>query len=145
VSKEKTYKMDCSKFNKLISESANLKLSDDEEQKLINHLEDCTDCNEKHAYLSMIDSILNEFKTAEPRPYLLTRIKAKMDRPVPQTGNLRLVPLYFASVLVIGLIFGVLLGEFTTADINKSAQPYAMNDIFNEYRLEHIEFHILND
>jgi hypothetical protein len=137
--------MDCSRIEKQLMFYAEGSLPKNEMDRIGAHLAICQDCQSKYAYIFQFTSLIDGLKNAKPKPFLYTRIKGKMEQSIGAEKRRALVPLVLSSALLVGLLFGTLVGKVTTVEINQPVEAFVLNDLFNDVRLESIEYRILNE
>ena len=80
------------------------------------HLRECPECAGFAQYLEESLRVINLEKESEPKPFLFTRIKAKMggaaSSPVKTIWSARLQPAFFTLLLVVAILSGILMGNF---------------------------------
>ena len=138
--------MECRKFENKLIHYLEGSLTSEEMNATRQHLEVCSSCSEKLEYLKVHANVMEEYKTTEVKPFLYTRIHAKLDSEVIPAQRRILVPLFAVSVLTLGLFFGSLLGKYTMAPVNDQiAADYEVAYLFNEMNLESAEYRLLNE
>jgi hypothetical protein len=108
------------------------------------HLEHCPDCRAKLEFLKEILSQANMEKTVEVNPFLFTRIKARLEQTEKHEPGRILKPLAIAAALVMGVFFGILLGQLTmTPKATNSEQEVAY--LFQDHQMESMESLLMED
>lgn len=83
------------------------------------HLEKCPDCAGFARYLDESLHVINLEKEFVPKPFLFTRIKARMvptAKTFPERGwSVRLQPAFFTLLLIIAIISGIKMGDYFSA------------------------------
>jgi hypothetical protein len=91
-------------------------LPDTLKEGMETHLRECPDCAGFARYLEESLRVISLEKEAEPRPFLFTRIKAKMGAavasPVRSSWSIRLQPALFSLLLVVAIFSGILMGNY---------------------------------
>ena len=83
-------------------------------------------------------------KTVEVNPFLLTRIKARLEQTEKHEPGRILKPLAIAAALVMGVFFGILLGQLTmTPKATNSEQEVAY--LFQDHQIESMESLLMED
>jgi len=103
--------MKCSRVEKLLSRSFDDRLSNDEQQRLQQHLNRCADCQAKNQeYQEMLLMLGNE-TSPEPKPYFLERLQPRLlDKksygplPVWKHWGLRAIPLALVLILCLAVV-----------------------------------------
>lgn len=123
-------------------------LQEQEMQQFTQHIAQCKGCASKLNYLQEAMSMVELEKSIEVRPFLYTRVQARMEPKHQSIRILRLNPvlLAMASVFVVAIFTGVLAGKLT---IQKSAnyEVYSHNVAYfnNDAALEGAESKLLNN
>lgn len=121
-------------------------LSVAEQQIVSQHIAHCADCAAKLEYLRTSFQLLETVKTTEVKPFLFTRIKARMETRHQTVRRWVLAPLAVASVLAVGLVFGVVIGKMTlTPSLSTTVVDYNVADLFNDAQMESSAYKLLND
>lgn len=139
--------MKCSAVEKKLIFYLEGDLPEQEKTEVACHLEGCSACTDKLHHLKFSMQTLESTKAFEPKPYLYTRIQARMDQKPKTLQNWVLAPLAIASVLTLGLFLGTLIGRSTyyPAQANNQEQSYELADFFNETGFELVEAKLLNE
>ena len=114
-------------------------------KKVTEHLQACKACDAKYQYLKEALTGLDIIRNEEPRAFFYTRLKARMEGSEKKVRHLQWAPLSLASVLVIGLLAGTLIGKLTVPELSQVPEAYTLSDMFNEVSLETMELTILNN
>jgi anti-sigma factor RsiW len=114
-------------------------------RELTDHIQVCKACEAKYHYLKEALSGVNEIKNEKPRAFFYTRLIGRMEGSERKVRQLQWAPLSIASILVIGLLAGTLIGKLTVPELSQAPSAYTLSDMFNEVRLESMELIILNN
>ncbi len=120
-------------------------LASADKEKIRVHLHACNMCRAKQDHLSNTLSYLDTMKTVKPKPFLYTRIKARMHDTPPVEQGFRLAPIRIAYIMVLGLVAGTLFSRLTIQSTSQPVSQYNLYDVFYDYRLEQIENKLLTD
>jgi anti-sigma factor RsiW len=120
-------------------------LSDAERQFFSHHIELCTDCAAKAEYLKSSFQWLETEKKTEVKPFLYTRIKARMATDNRKVYQWAFAPLAFASVLVVGLIVGTLVAQVTIQPTTVQSQELTVAQLFDDTQIETMELSLLEN
>lgn len=121
-------------------------LSDAEHQIVSQHIALCADCAAKVNYLRTSFQWLETVKATEVKPFLFTRIQARMESRNQTVRRWTLAPLAVASVLFVGLLIGSVAGRFTIQQ-GTTLVPFdhSVAYLFNDADLESTELKLLNN
>lgn len=141
--------MDCNAIEKKLIFYLEGNLGEEESRQISQHLLGCNSCKEKLHYLEKSFGMLDSWKNAEAKPYLYTRIQARVSavNQEPQTTTVRwILPTpALAAVLVVGLILGTLLGKFTVTREVGIKSEVQVAYLFNDTGIENLETKLLNE
>ncbi|MDA3927631.1 MAG: zf-HC2 domain-containing protein [Prolixibacteraceae bacterium] len=138
--------MNCKAIDKNLIFYIDGSLSADKNQMVSHHLKSCTECTAKLDYLTHSLQQFDAVKSTEIKPFLYTRISARMEQPKVTRTQWVLAPFAIAAVLVVGLFFGSLVGKITVAPRVTVAQvDYDVAYLFNDAQIENVEYKLLND
>jgi predicted anti-sigma-YlaC factor YlaD len=142
---QKPEKMECKSVeNKLIFYLEG-ELTDNENRWVTEHLEHCSECSAKLSYLKEALQVMQNERQMEPKPFMYTRINARMERNTKTVRRWIISPLAIASVLVVGLVIGTLVGKLTvTSPSGFEVENYDVASIFDDTKIETAEFRYLN-
>lgn len=108
------------------------------------HLEQCPDCRAKLEYLKEILAQAEIEKIIENKPFLFTRIQGRLANEETHKTKRILRPLAIAAALVMGVFFGILLGQLTmTPKATNSEQEVAY--LFQDHQMESMESLLMED
>jgi anti-sigma factor RsiW len=121
-------------------------LPEDENQKVSQHLEGCSQCAAKLQYLKETFQWIETEKMIDVKPFLYTRIKTRMEHKNVAVRQWVLAPIAIASVLVVGLFVGTLVGKTTIRQTLASATPeYEVAFLFNDDQMENMAYKLINN
>jgi hypothetical protein len=136
--------MTCNSIEKKLVFYLEGSLSDVEQQSVSQHIELCADCAAKVEYLRGSFQWLETEKTTEIKPFLYTRIKARMESENRRVYRWAFAPLAFASVLVVGLVVGTLVARVTIQPTVQS-QEFTVAQLFDDTQIETMELDLLEN
>jgi anti-sigma factor RsiW len=119
----------------------------EQEQKMVSeHIGHCEGCTAKLQYLKGSLLIFEAEKAIEVKPFLYTRIKARMEPRQQTVRRWVLAPLAVASILVMGLLIGSVAGRLTVQQGTTLVQTdHNVAYLFNDADLESTESILLNN
>lgn len=114
--------------------------------RMEEHLKICEPCRDRFDNIKATWETLDLVKTTKLKPELYERIIAKMKPHKLQTNRYHLSPLVSAAIIIIGLLIGSLTTEIIKSTIiNNNTADYDISLIFNEIKLEQIEYISLSE
>lgn len=138
--------MNCKDVEKKLIFFLEVELQEQEQQQVSEHIGHCEGCAAKLQYLKESFQIVEAEKAIEVKPFLYTRILARME---PRQQTIRrwvLAPLAVASVLVVGLLIGSVAGRLTIQQGTTLFQSdHNVSYLFNDADLESTELRLLNN
>ncbi|HPQ55974.1 MAG TPA: zf-HC2 domain-containing protein [Bacteroidales bacterium] len=136
--------MDCKSTEKKLIFFIENALPPEDAVLVATHLEQCPDCRSKMEFLKETLSRVNMEKTVEVNPFLFTRIQARLEQTEKHETRRILKPLAIAAALVMGVFFGILLGQLTmTPKATNSEQEVAY--LFQDHQMESMESLLMED
>ncbi len=136
--------MDCKSTEKKLIFFIENALNPEDAVVVAAHLEQCPDCRSKMEFLKETLSRVNMEKTVEVNPFLFTRIQARLEQTEKHETRRILKPLAIAAALVMGVFFGILLGQLTmTPKATNSEQEVAY--LFQDHQMESMESLLMED
>ncbi len=136
--------MSCRSFEDKLILYIESELSDDDAKKVENHLAQCNDCTQKYNYLLDTLSTIDTEKEATPKPFLYTRIQARQSATHKPRIGWAVQSAWITAVLVIGIIIGITVGR-TTIPTNTENSNYTVAYLFDDTKIERLEYQLLND
>jgi predicted anti-sigma-YlaC factor YlaD len=136
--------MDCKSIEKKLIFYLEGDLPDEENKIISSHIKGCNQCAAKLQYIQESIQTIELEKSTVPKPFLFTRIQARMQSKENKIRRLILAPLAIASILTIGLFVGTLVGKST---INQwiSHEEHNIAYLFNDEQIENMEISLLNN
>jgi predicted anti-sigma-YlaC factor YlaD len=123
-------------------------LPDTLKEGMETHLRECPDCAGFARYLEESLRVISLEKEAEPRPFLFTRIKAKMGAavasPVRSSWSIRLQPALFSLLLVMAIFMGVKMGDYFSAPRKSDFISANVEIHMNEMPSEKLEMFLMD-
>jgi len=132
----KMKKMDCKVTQKQLSAYLENTLSGMERDKVSKHLSTCETCRKQLEWLVVLDNELKSMQKETPKPYLFTRMKARMEKEKPVVSWWQPASYTIAASLVLGLMAGILIGKLTITKTEIVSAEVGLNDVFNDVQLE---------
>lgn len=142
--------MNCNKIDKYLNSYIDGKLSSEMANEIKTHLQNCERCHNLHSELQSTLMLVNKRKTAEPNPFIYTRIKTRLEElsnTKEQRESITILkkifqPIVLTIILITAIFSGVKLGSaYEQANNSKVAgvktTEYYLNDMCQE-RLEMI-------
>ncbi len=141
--------MNCNKTDKYLNSYIDGELSFEIANEIKIHLQNCERCHNLHSELQSTLILINRRKTAEPNPFIFTKIKTRLEE-LSNTKEQREItilkkviqPIVLSIILITAIFSGVKLGSaYEQANNSKVAgvktTEYYLNDMCQE-RLEMI-------
>lgn len=136
--------MNCRRIEKQLMPYLENELSIAEKQNVEVHLDQCTGCMQKLQYLRSTLSLVDVEKETRVKPFLYTRIQARQSATMVRRPSRALQTAWITAVLVIGMVIGVAVGR-ATIPTDASEQTYTMAYLFDDTKIERLEYQLLND
>jgi predicted anti-sigma-YlaC factor YlaD len=102
--------MSCKKFRILLSAYLDQEITQDEEKKLLEHLETCSACTRELEYLKQTKRIFLLKGKKEPQEFFETRLFARIKNKGKQPIWRAYFPVFRKSILVILIFFLLIVG-----------------------------------
>lgn len=123
-------------------------LSEETSVQIKQHLEICPTCNGFAEYLSKTLKLIEYEKKLDPRPYLYTRLKVRMEASgSPVLRKLwiaRLQPAIFSMFLLLAIFTGIKVGEYFYNPVENDFISGELNRLVNEMKTEPLELFLLD-
>ncbi len=136
--------MDCKSTEKKLIFFIENALNPEDAVVVAAHLEQCPDCRSKMEFLKETLSRVNMEKTVEVNPFLFTRIQARLEQTEKHETRRILKPLAIAAALVMGVFFGILLGQLTMTP-NATNFEHEVAYLFQDHQMESMESLLMED
>lgn len=136
--------MDCKKFQTKIIFLHEKELTENEINEMREHMNGCQDCAMAYSVLSEALLILEHEKQIQPKPFLFSRIKTRLDsdtvleRPAT-TFIARLQPAMFIILLILSVYTGTTLGHNFSKQIGIQSYTEEIALYINEMQTEPLE------
>jgi anti-sigma factor RsiW len=116
--------MDCSQFKSTILDFSDGKLSEEARQLSERHVASCASCTRILAEFNNMAAIIEKEKTAEPNPYIATRILQHIENELKQAQP-SVTPAWLRVLqpvaIAIALLCGIFIGSYTANQDNAPA------------------------
>ena len=126
--------MHCKEIENIIWDYAEGKLPVAQQNAVKEHLESCASCAALVQGISSGLTIIEKSKKTEADPYFFSRLEARLQNETEKSGGRVAYGLRFAlaaSIAIIGIIGGSLLGSYSAEQLNSmtgSTQVSTLND-----------------
>lgn len=145
--------MNCKQINNKLIFFIEKSLPDNEIQEIETHIENCDSCKQLFAILKSSLKVIDEEKKVNTNQFLYTRVMQQIENRKKQSSfapqlllKKVLQPAFYGAILVVGIGFGVTLGNMVTNQSNNTLANNDMEEIFfNDFDQEPIETFLLND
>ena len=143
--------MDCKQINDKLIFYVEKSLNDDEIAMVKSHIDSCDSCKQISKTLEASLKIIEDEKNIKTNPFLHTRVMQEIEnRKQSNYGvsfSLRksIQPVLYSAALIIGISFGIGLGNLTTNNNNTLANNSQDEIFFNDFNQEPIESFLLNE
>lgn len=145
--------MDCKQINKKLIFYIEKSLSDFEMQEIKSHIKKCDSCKQLSAILESSLNVIDEEKKVTTNPFLHTRVMQQIENRKEKTSFAHqfsikrvLQPAFYSIILIVGIGFGVTLGNLATSQSSNTLANSDFEEIyFNDFDQEPIEAFLLND
>jgi len=128
--------MSCKEFRLLLSAYLDQEITEDEEEKLLKHLQACSGCARELEYLKQIKRLFLLKEKKEPEEFfetrLFARIKDKERQPIWQVY----LPAFKKSILVVLISFLLIVGFLNYKKFFYQRPTEVVSDLLIETRLE---------
>ncbi|HRQ31048.1 MAG TPA: zf-HC2 domain-containing protein [Saprospiraceae bacterium] len=128
--------MDCKATQKKLPAYLENTLSGMERDLVSKHLSTCEACRKQLEWLVVLDKELKSMQEETPKPYLFTRMKARMSNEKQVVMWWQPAGYTIAASLVMGLMAGIVIGKLTITKTEIVAAEIGLNDVFNDVQLE---------
>jgi hypothetical protein len=112
------------------------------------HLRECSECAGFAVYLEESLQLMETESKMGPKPFLYTRIKAKMEKTAGLPGRIplqvKLQPLYFAILLIFAIYSGIKMGSHFTAAGKEDFITDNLAPMLNELGSERLEMFLMD-
>lgn len=145
--------MNCKQINNKLIFYIEKSLSSEDMQQVNYHLNRCDSCKNISVLLSSSLNIINKEKRVEVNPFMHTRVLQALENRKNQTGlafnamfKRVLQPMLYSAILVVGIGFGISMGNMATKSPYNTYANADMDELFlNDFNEEPIEFFLLNE
>lgn len=112
------------------------------------HLRECAACGGFAVYMKEALQLMDTESKMEPKPFLHTRTKAKMEKaagmPVRTSLQLKLQPLYFSILLIAAIYSGIKMGSHFTTVGKEDYISENLAPMLNELGSERLEMFLMD-
>ncbi len=138
--------MECNSVEKKLILYLEDDLHGDDYQQVSQHLDGCRQCAAKLQYVKESFQWIEAEKSIDVKPFLYTRIKSRMEHKNVAVRQWVLAPLAIASVLVVGLFVGTLVGKTRIRQLLASnTLEYEVAYFFNDDQMENMVYKLINE
>ena len=136
--------MDCKKFQTKIIFLHDEQMTENEKKEMRDHMMGCPDCTKAYIVLSEALDIIVQEKNIQPKPYLFSRIKTRLNstrtvqRPT-KTLLAKLQPAMFIFLLIISVYIGTTVGYSFSKKIEIQSYTNEISLYINEMQTEPLE------
>ncbi len=135
--------MKCRTIDKKLVFFIENKLEENEAQLVANHLNVCASCASKAEYLRAFWNDLEAEKNVQTKPFLYTRILARMNQHAETKIRWIIAPASLAAVLVLGLLVG---NWFAQSTVNASqTTEWSIAQLFDDTQIENVESILIDE
>lgn len=128
--------MDCKVIQNHLSAYLENTLSGIEKDSITMHLSSCKNCRQQLEWLVILDNELKSMAEETPKPFLFTRIKARMEDEKPVLSMWQPAGYTVAASLVMGLMVGILIGKLTVTKTETTSFDVGITAVFDEMQIE---------
>lgn len=137
--------MNCDNIQDHIFYNTTDSLPKDEQKLLKEHLNSCTHCQQLYQIQKAYSSTIDNEKELNIPPFLMTRIQARMEQQVIPQNNWTLFSTLSTSIVAIGLFIGLFIGNFTINKNHTEIQENEISYLFNDLKIENVEYKLTNN
>jgi anti-sigma factor RsiW len=140
--------MNCKKCHSKLVYYLEGTLSENLRAEMEAHLRECAACKEFAVYFEESLQLMVTESKMEPKPFLHTRTKAKMEKtagtPVRTSLQLKLQPLFFSILLIVAIYSGIKMGSHFTTTGNEDYISDNLAPMLNELGSERLEMFLMD-
>jgi len=112
------------------------------------HLRECVTCAGFAVYLGESLQLMGTESKMGPKPFIYTRIKAKMEKTAGTPGRIslqvKLQPLYFSILLIVAIYSGIKMGSHFSPVVKEDYITANLAPMLNELGSERLEMFLMD-
>lgn len=128
--------MSCKKFKILLSAYLDQEITNEEEEKLLEHLKKCADCARELEYLKEIKKVLLLKERKRPQEFFETRLFARIKDKRKQPVWRAYFPVFKKSILVVLIFFLLIVGLLNYKNFFYPRPTEVISDLLIDTQLE---------
>lgn len=120
-------------------------LPKDEQLLVDDHLKSCHQCQQVYQLQRPYTYTIDKEKELSITPFLMTRIHVRMEEQAAPQNNWKLFSTLSTSIVAIGLFIGLFIGNFTINHKHTENQENEISYLFNDLKIENVEYKLTNN